>query len=271
MSEIFIENKEVVVPGQLLAKGMDYIPGAGAYREGDEIYANRVGLISINGRALKLIPLSGPYIPKRDDLVICQISDIFMSGWRVNMFTSNSSMLPLKDATNSFVSKGSDLSRILAIGEFLAAKVTGVTTQKLVDLSLKGPGLRKLTGGQIVKYSPTKFPRLIGKGGSMVSLIKDMTGCFIIVGQNGRVWVSGEPAREVIAVKAIHMIEKLAHTSGLTDKVKAFLEAETKQKYDDVLAKKEERRNERNAQQDNGAAHSDDGDYDDDDDYEDDK
>jgi len=264
MSEIFIENKEVVVPGQLLAKGMDYIPGAGAYRTGEEIYANRVGLISINGRALKLIPLSGPYMPKRDDLVICQVNDIFMSGWRINLFTSNSAMLPLKDATNSFVSKGSDLSRILGIGDFIAAKVTGVTTQKLVDLSLKGPGLRRLTGGQIVKFSPTKFPRLIGKSGSMVSLIKDMTGCFIIVGQNGRVWVSGEPEHEVLAVQAINMIEKLAHTSGLTDKVKIFLEEKMGKSYDDVREEREAKRAERQANNNFGDNNDDGDDYEED-------
>lgn len=267
MSDIFIENKEVVVPGQLLAKGMDYIPGAGAYRTGEEIYANRVGLISINGRALKLIPLSGPYMPKRDDLVICRVNDIFMSGWRIGMFTSNSAMLPLKDATNSFVSKGSDLSRILAVGDFIAAKVTGVTTQKLVDLSLKGPGLRKLTGGQIVRYSPTKFPRLIGKSGSMVSLIKDMTNCFIIVGQNGRVWISGEPENEVIAVQAIAMIEKLAHTSGLTDKVKVFLEEKLGKSYDDVQEEREAKRSERqnnNSENYDNENNDNDGDYEDD-------
>jgi exosome complex component RRP4 len=237
MSELLIENKDVVVPGQLLAKGMDYLPSQGTYRDGENIYASRIGLASINGRAIKLIPLCGPYIPKRDDLVICRAIDILMSGWRIDLFASNSAMLNVKDATNTFVGKGTDLSKIISIGDYLAAKVVNVTTQKLVDLSLKGPGLRKLDGGQIVRYSPTKFPRVIGKSGSMVSLIKDMTGCHIIVGQNGIIWVSGKPENEVVAIEAIKMIEQYAHTSGLTDRVKQFLESKNL-----VVEKREPRR-----------------------------
>jgi exosome complex component RRP4 len=238
MSELLIENKDVVVPGQLLAKGMDYLPSQGTYRDGENIFASRIGLASINGRAIKLIPLCGPYMPKRDDLVICRAVDIMMSGWRIDIFASNPAMLNVKDATNTFISKGTDLSKIISIGEYMAAKVVNVTTQKLVDLSLKGPGLRKLDGGQIIKYSPTKFPRVIGKSGSMVSLIKDMTGCHIIVGQNGIIWVSGKPENEVVAIQAIKMIEELAHTSGLTDKVKLFLESKNL-----VVEKREPRRN----------------------------
>ena len=225
MSELVIEDKQVVVPGQVLATGMDYFPGFGTYRNGDDIVASRIGLSSISGRAIKLIPLCGPYMPKRDDLIICRVSDILMSGWRIEIFASNPAMLNVRDATNSFIGKGADLSKIIGIGEYLAAKVTNVTTQKLVDLSMKGPGLRKLSGGQIIKYSPTKFPRVIGKSGSMVSLIKEMTGCHIIVGQNGIIWLSGKPENEVVAIKAIEMIDAYAHTSGLTERVKTFLES----------------------------------------------
>jgi len=70
-------------------------------------------------------------------------------------------------------------------------------------------------------------PRVIGKQGSMVSMIKQATGCKITVGQNGLVWLSGEPEKELIAVNTIKMIEKNAHKSGLTETIKAFLEKET--------------------------------------------
>jgi len=224
MGEIYIEDKSVAIPGELLAEGMDIIPGMGAYRQNDKIYANRVGLVSINGRAIKLIPLSGPYKPRRDDVIICKVFDIAMSGWRVNTNTGYPAMVNVRDATNSFISKGADLSRILNIGDYLVGKVTQVTGQNLIDISMRGPGLRKLRGGQILRFSSTKFPRFIGRAGSMVSMLKRATNCHITVGQNGLIWISGEPDKEVIVKKAIAIIEAEAHTSGLTERIKLFLE-----------------------------------------------
>lgn len=59
MSELLVQQKEVVAPGEELANGMDYIPGRGAYRLHDSIYANELGIVQIDGRAIKLIPVSG--------------------------------------------------------------------------------------------------------------------------------------------------------------------------------------------------------------------
>jgi len=63
-------------------------------------------------------------------------------------------------------------------------------------------------------------------------MIKHATGCNIIVGQNGWIWISGEPEKEALTEKTIKMIEGHSHLSGLTDKVKEFLEKETGQKID---------------------------------------
>ena len=81
---------------------------------------------------------------------------------------------------------------------------------------------RKLIGGRILKITPSKVPRVIGKAGSMIELIKDKTKCQIIVGQNGVIWIKGE--KESLASKTILMIEKESHISGLTDKITKFLE-----------------------------------------------
>lgn len=223
MTQIQVEEKQVVVPGELLATGMDLLPGFGAYRKEENIYANRVGLVSINGRAIKLIPLTGKYLPKRDDVIVGRVTDITMSGWRIDTNTAFSAMLNVRDASNAFISRSADLSKILAIGDYVMCKITQVTTQKLIDVSMKGPGLRKLYNGQLVKFSPNKFPRIIGRQGSMVSMVKHATGCHIYVGQNGLIWISGEPKMEVLAARVIQMIETYAHTSGLTERVKAFL------------------------------------------------
>lgn len=224
MSEIKVKDREIVAPGEELAVGMDFIPSKGAYRLGESIYAQELGLVQIDGRAIKLVPVSGAYVPKVDDTIIVKISDITMSGWRADTRSAYSGMIGLKEGSKDFIQRGADLTKYFNVEDYAVAKVIQVTSQKLVDLTTNGPGLRKLRGGQIFEIGCKKVPRVIGKQGSMVSMIKEMTGCYITVGQNGRVWINGNPKAQVLAVETIKKIEKEAHIAGLTDKIKAYLE-----------------------------------------------
>jgi exosome complex component RRP4 len=223
MGELLVKDKEIVVPGDILATGMDFIPDFGAYRNNDAVIASRLGVATVNGRAIRIIPLSGKYNPRTEDIIIGKVIDITFSGWRIDTNSAYSAMLSTKDATTRFVGRGSDLTRFLNLGDYVVAKIITVTSQKLIDLTMKAPGLKKLGEGRIISVNPNKVPRIIGKNGSMVSLIKEATGCFIIVGQNGLVWISGQPDKELIAVNTIQMIEKNAHISGLTEKVSEYL------------------------------------------------
>lgn len=227
MSKLLVKDKEVVVPGEILAEGMDNLPGVGTYRDENEIVAGRLGLTYIDGRTIKLIPLSGKYTPKRNDVIICKVIDINFSGWRVDTNSAYSAMLSMKDATSAYIQKGADLTQYYNLGEYIVANVTNVTSQKLVDITMKGPGLHKLKGGRIISVSPYKVPRIIGKQGSMVSMLKKATNCRIIVGQNGLVWIEGEPDKELLVEKTIRKIEEESHLAGLTDRIQRFLEKET--------------------------------------------
>ena len=227
MSEILAQSKSVAVPGELLAKGMDCIPSFGTYRDGENVYASRMGLINISGKVIKIIPLNGAYVPKKGDVIIGQVKDVLVSGWKLELNSAYVGILSLKDGTTEFVARGADLTKYYELGDYMMVSIINVTSQKLVDLSMRGPGLRKLNGGRIIKVSSQKVPRIIGKHGSMVSMVKNASGCKILVGQNGVIWLSGEPQGEVLAEKAIKMIGEKAHTAGLTDKVKEFLEKET--------------------------------------------
>ncbi|NQU79591.1 RNA-binding protein [Candidatus Woesearchaeota archaeon] len=225
MGEIKVKNKDVVVPGEILANGMDFLPSYGTYREGEQILASRLGLVNIEGKVIKLVPLSGVYHPKKGDTIIGPVTEILLSGWRVDTNSAYSAVMNMKDATSEFIARGANLTKYFAIGDYVMVKIINVTSQNLVDLTMKGPGLRKISGGRMIRVNSNKVPRIIGKQGSMVSMIKQYTGCRILVGQNGIVWVSGdEPAKELLAVETIKKIELEAHIPGLTDKVNAFLE-----------------------------------------------
>ncbi|MBI2523449.1 RNA-binding protein [Candidatus Woesearchaeota archaeon] len=228
MSKINVNDKDIVIPGEVLAVGMDNFPGAGSYREGDNIIASRLGLVQLDGRTIKLIPLSGRYIPKNYDTIIGKVVDVNMNGWRLDTNSPYSAMLSMKEATSQFIARGADLTKFYDIGDYVSCKVINVTSQKLVDVTMKGMGLRKLRGGRVIQAASNKVPRIVGKEGSMISMIKDATKCNMMVGQNGLVWISGTPEGELLAVEAIRKIEEESHLSGLTDKIKEFLEQKNK-------------------------------------------
>lgn len=224
MSKIIVQDKSISVPGETLAVGMDMLPGSGTYREGEAIKAGRLGLAMIDGRTIKLIPLSGRYIPKTGDTIICKVIDVSFSGWRLDTNSAYSAMMSMKDATSEFIARGANLTQYYDLGDYVVCKIINVTSQKLIDVTMKGPGLRKLRGGRIIEVDPNKVPRIIGKQGSMVVMIKDATKCNISVGQNGLIWIDGEPMNELLAIQTIRKIERESHLSGLTDKIKEFLE-----------------------------------------------
>jgi len=233
--KLLVENKQIVVPGEVLATGMDYLPGEGTYRNDDKIMANRVGLLSIDGKVLKTIKLAGRYMPKVRDVVIAKVIDILMTGWRVELNSAYSAVLSLKEASSIFIRRGEDLSKYFAIDDYLMCQITQVTGQNIVDVTCRGPGLRKLQGGRVVIVNSNKVPRIIGKQGSMVSMIKQYTGCHISVGQNGLVWVSGEdPNKENVAIETIEKIDKESHIVGLTEHVEDFLKKKTGKKIEKV-------------------------------------
>ena len=58
----------------------------------------------------------------------------------------------------------------------------------------------------------------------MISMIKQETGCQIILGLNGVVLVTGKTTEdEELAITAIKKIEDESHTTGLTDRITQLL------------------------------------------------
>jgi exosome complex component RRP4 len=60
----------------------------------------------------------------------------------------------------------------------------------------------------------------------MISMLKKELNCNIFVGQNGRIWINGVAEDMDLALRTILIIEKEAHTNGLTDRIVDFLKQE---------------------------------------------
>jgi len=214
------KKREVVLPGEFLGENLE--TGTGVYNEGKQVYASVLGIKSLRANMVNVIPLSGRYIPKIHDCVIGTIIEFGPSSWLVDINSPYPALLHITESPWR-VDFG-DAAKFLNIGDVVLVKVSSVDEIKRVQVTMKDIGLRKITGGQLIEIAPSKIPRVIGKGGSMISLIKRSTECRIFVGQNGRIWLDGDPGSVSTAVTAIKKIEKEAHTLGLTDAIGKYLE-----------------------------------------------
>lgn len=221
------EKRKIVVPGEVVAKGFEYLPGEGTKREGSEVIAIKFGLLDKNERFVKIISLSGAYVPRVGNTVIGKVTDFSFSGWFVDILSAQSSFLPLSECPGRI--NKNELADVYDIGDMMVSKVKSINS-RTVDLSMRDRGLHKLTGGLIIKVNASRVPRIIGRSGSMVKTIKDETACNIIIGQNGLIWIKGINVNdELLAKEAIEFIAEKPFIEGLTDKIKDFLEKRKKE------------------------------------------
>jgi exosome complex component RRP4 len=216
------ESSDIVVPGDLLDDSGRMKPGFNTYKEGPSIYALRLGMKQMKGDTVSVLALSGRYDPQRNDLIIATVLETGPSIWLLDIHGPSPVTMHVNDVPWK-VDFG-ETSKYLAAGDTVLLKVAFVDEIKKVQLTMKDRACRKLTGGLVFEVNPSKVPRVIGRGGSMTNNIKSATNTRMFVGQNGVIWIDGEPQDVALAMAAIRKIEDEAHTSGLTDKVKAFLE-----------------------------------------------
>jgi exosome complex component RRP4 len=117
------------------------------------------------------------------------------------------------------------------IGDILIVKVLSADRLNKPELTTVGKYLGKRRDGLVISIDPPKIPRVIGRSGSMIKMLKDLTKCNIFVTQNGRIWLKGEDiAHERLLIDAVKKIEKEAHTVGLTDRMSEYIENEKKKR-----------------------------------------
>ena len=220
-----VKDREFVVPGDIIVDSMEYLPGRSCFREGNSIISKRVGMVNLEGRVISVIPFRGIYMPAREDMVIGEVKDVQSNGWVVDINCPYQAYLPLSGVRGYIDSSKTDMSKIYDVGDMIYAKVNMVNASKSVHLSMQDRICRKFLGGRILSVNPAKVPRIIGKRGSMIDMIKNKTGTRIVVGQNGIVWMEGE--MEGLVLRIIKIIEDESHKEGLTNKVEKILEEET--------------------------------------------
>lgn len=198
-------TRKIVIPGEKISDKQIFT--SNTFIEGNETFAAVVGMLDEEG---KYIPLEAKYKPLPEDTIVGVINDIRFAGYSIDMGMPNQGFISSKDFRIQ-----------LDIGDIVSCKVGQVYETGDVDFS----EVKKLSFGKIIRFPPAKVPRLIGRKSSMISLIRENVGGDIVVGNNGYVWIS-ETSNIPLALKAINLIIKKAHLSGLTDQVAQFLTSE---------------------------------------------
>lgn len=227
------ENQEkterfIVIPGEVIAQGDDYLPGEETERIGEKIIARKFGLAEISKGLVRIIPLSGVYYPRKGNLVVGRVENVTFNGWLIDIGAAENGFLSLTEVPK-YVNKYG-LEEVMDIGDTVVAKITSVN-KRSIDLTVKGRNLGKMDEGLIVKINSHKVPKVIGKEGVRVNMIKNETGCNITIGQNGIIIVRGDSIeKELIAKEAILFLAKKSLVNDVTEELEKFL----KEKVQDI-------------------------------------
>ncbi|MCV0372153.1 MAG: exosome complex protein Rrp4 [Nitrosarchaeum sp.] len=221
-----MDNKrKYVIPGDLVTTG-PFRPEQNVVLEGNRIIATAIGISEIYDDAVKVIPLTGKYIPKINDLVIGKVVSHSSLSWELDINSCYVGFLPATDVFGrDFSAHADELTSKLRTGDLVAARIANFDRTRDPLLTIADRDLGKIDSGDLVKISPSKVPRLIGKRGTMIQTIEMATNAAITIGQNGWVVVSCEDPEGLLkAKKAIQMVDEQAHVANLTDQVKEMLE-----------------------------------------------
>lgn len=219
---VHFEKHQIVVPGELLSEN-SFRAGEGAFKENGKIFASAVGLAEIRGNTVYVVPLEGFYYPKVGDIVLGKIVSLSPVSIRLDINSPYLGKLPIERPRGR--SMRETVRTEFKVGDFVVGEVISFDRSRDPTITIRNEGLGKLHGGQIIKMSPPKVPRLIGRRGSMIKMIKDQLGQRVKIGQNGLVWFSSsKPADAKLFIQIVRLIERESHTSGLTDRIKRIIE-----------------------------------------------
>lgn len=217
------EIKDIVFPGDTIE--IDQLkPRNGIHRDDQSVCTSQYfGVIQKGEEFIDVVPFNGPYSPRRGDKIIGKVLEVGPSMWTVDMKSPYLAMLHMNDTP--WRTYAGELRKFLVAGDYIFAKIMNLNEVKESWITMKEPGigLRKLEGGTVISIPTPKVPRIIGKNGAMINMIKDATGTRIIIGQNGLIWIDGEPDHVEKAIEALRIIEREAHTNELTERIAEFL------------------------------------------------
>ena len=194
--------------------------------DGKRIISTAIGLTDVSDDSVRVISLTGVYIPKVDDLVIGTIQYIFGNSWFADINSCYQGMLLGQDVfgRGSYPTT-SEMKDRLDKGDIIYARIANSDRQREPLISIADRNLGKIDSGELVKISPTKISRLIGKHSSRIQTIEASTNATITVGQNGLIILKCNDSTGLKkAIATIKMIGMTHDDANLEEKVQNILD-----------------------------------------------
>ena len=218
-------KKRYVLPGDVITTAHLRLHG-NVVLEGKRILSTTIGLSDVSYDSVRVIPLPGVYLPKVDDLVIGLIKYIHGNSWFADINSCYEGMLLAKDVfgrgSNATLS---EMKANLEKSDLILARIANYDRTREPLLSISGQNLGKIDSGELVKISPTKIPRLIGKHGSMIQTIEASTNATITIGQNGLIVLKCDDSVALKkAIESIKIMDKALHNTNLEEKIQNILD-----------------------------------------------
>ena len=220
-----MNQNQFVIPGDIIVTG-SYTLAQNVVLDGDKVMSTAIGFYEIEDNQVNVIPLTGLYNPKIDDFVIGKVKSHSSLSWEVDINSYYASMLPASDIFGrNYLPSKDDLSLKLNVGDIVAARIVNAGGTRDPLISIAGQNLGKIDSGELIKISPTKIPRLIGKHGSMIQTIEAATNATVTIGQNGLIVLKCDNSAGLKkAIASIKMMDKALHDTNLMEKVQNLLD-----------------------------------------------
>ena len=220
-----MNQNQFVIPGDIIVTG-SYTLAQNVVLDGDKVMSTAIGFYEIEDNQVNVIPLTGLYNPKIDDFVIGKVKSHSSLSWEVDINSYYASMLPASDIFGrNYLPSKDDLSLKLNVGDIVAARIVNAGGTRDPLISIAGQNLGKIDSGELIKISPAKIPRLIGKHGSMIQTIEAATNAAVTIGQNGLIVLKCDNSAGLKkAIASIKMMDKALHDTNLMEKVQNLLD-----------------------------------------------
>lgn len=206
-------DQNIVLPGQLLSENAED-SGSGTYVKDGKVYSLLYGILD-NKKKVTVVPFSGKYIPVPKDLVIGTVMEVTPSNWVFDINSPYVGLMHLSEYPARI--DQSKMTDFLGVGDSAILQIKDVSMSMKVELTITGRNLKTLNEGRIVEIKSTRVPYIIGKGGSVISMLKKKFNCDIFVGQNGRIWINGKDEDMDYLEKAIKLIVQKSYYCDLNN------------------------------------------------------
>jgi len=219
-----MSQDQFVIPGDIIIAD-DCRPGQNVILDGNRVMSTAIGFSEIKDNLVNVTPLTGLYTPKTDDLVIGKIISHNALSWQVDINSYYSGILTAFDIFGKDYSPSrDDLSLKLNTGDIILARIANVGSRDPL-ITIIGENLGKIDSGELVKISPTKISRLIGKHSSRIQTIEASTNATITVGQNGLIILKCDDSTGLKkAIATIKMIGVTHSNANLEEKIQNILD-----------------------------------------------